>query len=269
LEPLLRFENVAKRYGGRGTFETQKEVGALDDVSLEIYPRTVLALVGPSGAGKSTLGLCIALLEPVSSGRIWFDGAEITDFTERERRTMRPHIQMVFQDPVSSLNPRMSALELVMEPLDVQKRGDRGTRRDAAEDLLERVGIRREKLNQRPGEFSGGQRQRIAIARALALQPKLLILDEALSALDCSVQAQIVNLLLELQASLALTYVFITHDVAMAGHLADEIAVMDRGRIVEIGVGARIVKAPQDPVTRRLLLASRGLGGVANALRSV
>jgi ABC-type glutathione transport system ATPase component len=269
LEPLLKVENVAKCYGGGGAFRTRKEVYALDGVSLTIYPRTTLALVGPSGSGKSTLALCLALLEPVSSGRMWFAGKEITNLPERQRRAVHPDIQMVFQDPASSLNPRMSALELVMEPLQVQNRGDRRALRDKAGDLLQSVGLRREKLTQRPGEFSGGQRQRIAIARALALEPKLLILDEALSALDCSVQAQIVNLLLELQASLALTYLFITHDMTMAAHLGDELAVMHRGRIVEIGTGADIVKLPQHEVTQRLLLAAPGMENVADAPRLV
>jgi peptide/nickel transport system ATP-binding protein len=269
LEPLLKFENVVKRYDRRGAFGGREEVDTSVGVSLEIYPRTTLAVVGPSGAGKSTLGLCMALLEPVNSGRIWFDGAEITHFTEEQRLKVRPHIQMVFQDPARSLNPRFTALELVMEPLEVQKRGDLRAQRQKAGDLLERVGIRYEKLQRTAGDFSGGQRQRIAIARALALEPKLLILDEALSALDCSVQAQIVNLLLELEASLALTYVFITHDMAMAAHLADEIAVMDRGRIVETGVWARILNTPQHAVTRRLLRAANGVDNVADAPRLV
>jgi ABC-type glutathione transport system ATPase component len=269
LEPLLKFENVVKRYDGRGAFGGREEVGTPAGVSLEVHPRTTLAVVGPSGAGKSTLGLCMALLEPVSSGRIWFHGAEITHFTEGQRLTVRPHIQMVFQDPARSLNPRFTALELVIEPLEVQKRGDRRAQRQKAGDLLERVGIRCEKLQRPAGDFSGGQRQRIAIARALALEPELLILDEALSALDCSVQAQIVNLLLELQASLALTYVFITHDMAMAAYLADEIAVMDRGRIVETGVSTRMVNSPQHAVTRRLLRAASGVDNVADTPRLV
>ena len=269
MEALLKLENVGKRYGGGSASGVRKEVCALDDVSLTICPRTTVALVGPSGSGKSTLALCMALLERVSSGKIWFEGTEITNLPERQRRAVRSNIQMVFQDPVSSLNPRMGALELVMEPLQVQKRGDRRAQRGKAGDLLERVGLRGEMLNQRPSEFSGGQRQRIAIARALALEPKLLILDEALSALDCSVQAQVVNLLLELQASLELAYVFITHDMAMAAHLADEIAVMDHGRIVEMGVVARIVNGPQHAVTRRLLEAAHGMTNVADAPRLV
>jgi ABC-type dipeptide/oligopeptide/nickel transport system ATPase subunit len=170
---------------------------------------------------------------------------------------------MVFQDPASSLNPRMSAFELVSEPLKIQSHFDKHERHDRVYDLLQRVGLPREKAAQRPDEFSGGQRQRIAIARALALEPKLLILDEALSALDCSVQAQVANLLIDLQASLGLTYVFITHDLAMAAHLADEIAVMEHGQIVEIGAARDVVNSPQHAVTRRLLLAAPGASNSA------
>jgi ABC-type glutathione transport system ATPase component len=269
LEPLLRVENVTKRYEGGVALGNRKGVCALDGVSLAIYPQTTVALVGPSGSGKSTLTLCMALLEPVSSGAIWFDGAEVTGFSERQLRMVRPEIQLVFQDPVTSLNPRLSVLELVMEPLQVQNRGGATDLRKKAREVLERVGIRAEKLKQQPGELSGGQRQRVAIARALTLEPKVLILDEALSALDCSVQAQIANLLIELRISLALTCVFITHDLAMAAHLADDIAVMDHGRIVETGAGERVVMAPQHAVSERLLLAARSTGNVALAPRTV
>jgi ABC-type glutathione transport system ATPase component len=262
LEPLLKAENVSKRYKG-GAAGTRREVRALDGVSFSIYPRQTLALVGESGSGKSTLALCMACLEPVSTGRIWFAGTELTSLREEERREVRPRFQMVFQDPGSSLNPRLSALELVTEPLNIQKRFEKRQRRDRARGLLERVGVPQEKLDQRPGEFSGGQRQRIAIARAMALEPELLILDEALSALDCSVQAQVANLLLELQVSVGLTYLFITHDLTMAAHLADEIAVMDHGRIVEMGAVERVVSAPGHEVTRQLLLAASGVGEAA------
>jgi ABC-type glutathione transport system ATPase component len=259
LEPLLRAENVTKRYESRA-LGTRREVRALDGVSLSIVPGQTLSLVGESGCGKSTLALCLACLENVSSGRIWFAGVELTTLKEAQRRKVQPRIQMVFQDPASSLNPRLSALELVMEPLNIQKRLEKWERGDRARSLLKRVGIPAEKLEQRPSEFSGGQRQRIAIARALGLEPQLLILDEALSALDCSVQAQVANLLLELQAALGLTYLFITHDLAMAAHLGDEIAVMDRGRVVEMGGVEEVVSAPAHEVTRRLLLAASGVG---------
>jgi ABC-type glutathione transport system ATPase component len=262
LEPLLKAENVAKYYAS-GTLGARREVRALDGVSLSIYPRQTLALVGESGCGKSTLALCLACLEHVSSGRIWFAGTELTALKEVQRRKVRPGIQMVFQDPASSLNPRLTALELVTEPLHIQKRLLKWERLDRALSLLERVGIPREKANQRPDEFSGGQKQRIAIARALALEPELLILDEALSALDCSVQAQVANLLVELQASLGLAYLFITHDLALAAHLADEIAVMHRGRIVEMGAVERVVSAPAHEVTRHLLQATFRVGEAA------
>jgi peptide/nickel transport system ATP-binding protein len=263
LEPLLRTENVAKRFESGGAFGSRQEVRALAGVTFSIFPRTTLAVVGPSGSGKSTLALCLACLEPVSSGRIWFARTELTALDAERQRAIRPSIQMVFQDPASSLNPRMSALELVSEPLNVQNRFAKRERRDRAYDLLQRVGLPGEKAAQRPDEFSGGQRQRIAIARALALEPELLILDEALSALDCSVQAQVANLLIDLQASLGLTYVFITHDLAMAAHLGDEIAVMERGRIVEMGAAWSVVNAPQHAVTRRLLLATPGVSNAA------
>jgi peptide/nickel transport system ATP-binding protein/oligopeptide transport system ATP-binding protein len=181
-------------------------------------------------------------LERPTSGRIWFGEREITTLNETELRGIRPQIQMVFQDPANSLNPRWSAAEIVSEPLLVQQRLDKRGRHERARELLERVGIAAEKANQRPDEFSGGQRQRIAIARALALEPKLLILDEALSALDCSVQAQIVNLLLDLQSTLGLTYLFISHDFAMAAHVADQIAVMDHGKIVETSTPESLVR---------------------------
>jgi ABC-type glutathione transport system ATPase component len=269
LQPLLRAENVAKRFQSGGAFGSRQEVRALAGVTFSIFPRTTLAVVGPSGSGKSTLALCLACLEPVSSGRVWFARSEVTALDAEQLRAVRPSIQMVFQDPASSLNPRMNALELVSEPLNVQNRFDKRERRDRAYDLLQRVGLPREKAAQRPDEFSGGQRQRIAIARALVLEPKLLILDEVLSALDCSVQAQVANLLIDLQALLGLTYVFITHDLAMAAHLADEIVVMERGQIVEMGAAGSVVNAPQHAVTRRLLLAAPGVGNAALAPQAV
>jgi oligopeptide transport system ATP-binding protein len=195
-------------------------------------------------------------LERPTSGKLWFDAREITSLEERELRAIRPQIQLVFQDPANSLNPQWTALEIVSEPLKIQ-RFDKQGRHERARALLERVGIATEKAHQRPNEFSGGQRQRLAIARALALKPKVLILDEALSAVDCSVQAQIINLLLDLQSSLGLTYLFITHDFAVAAHLADEIAVMDRGMLVEIGEAETVIRSPKHAVTQRLIAAAR------------
>lgn len=255
-QPLLRVEDLEKRHERANGIGPMRNVAALCGVSLSISPRTTLALVGESGSGKSTLGLCVACLERPTSGKIWFGGREITSPSEENLRSVRPHIQLVFQDPANSLNPRWTASEIVTEPLLIQKRFDKRERHERALALLERVGISCEKARQRPDEFSGGQRQRLAIARALALEPKLLILDEALSALDCSVQAQIVNLLLELQSSLGLTYLFITHDLAMAAHLSDHVAVLDQGKIVETGPTEDIVRAPKHCVTQRLIAAA-------------
>ncbi len=263
-EPLLTVENLGKIYAGRGVVGTKKEVIALQGVSFAIRPESTLALVGESGSGKSTLAFCLACLERPTSGRIIFQGNEITALDEKQQRAVRPQIQLVFQDPARSLNPRFSALELVSEPLLVRGLANKREREVRARTLLAHVGLPQEKALQRAEEFSGGQRQRLAIARALALEPKLLILDEALSALDCSVQAQIANLLLELQSSLGLTYLFITHDFAMAGHLSDEIAVMERGKVVELGAADRVLREPQNEVTRRLIAATPRLGAVAH-----
>src|SRR6266478_8672109 len=263
-EPLLIVDNLEKVYARRGVRGTKREVMALQGVSFAIRPESTLALVGESGSGKSTLAFCLACLERPTSGRIVFQGKEITALDEEQLRAVRPQIQLVFQDPVRSLNPRFSALDLVNEPLLVQGRVNKREREDRARTLLAQVGLPQEKALQRAEEFSGGQRQRLAIARALALEPKLLILDEALSALDCSVQAQIANLLLELQASLRLTYLFITHDFAMAAHLADEIAVMDHGRIVELGAAEKLLRSPEHEATRCLLAATPRFHGAAN-----
>jgi len=241
-------------------------VSALDGVSFSIAPKTTLALVGESGSGKSTLAFCLACLERPTSGSIWFEGQNVSALSETQQRAVRPQIQLVFQDPASSLNPRLTASAIVAEPFVVQGRLDKREMCERVNALFERVGIPREKAGQRPDEFSGGQRQRLAIARALALEPQLLILDEALAALDCSVQAQIANLLLELQSSLGLTCLFITHDFAMAAHLADEIGVMDHGGIVELGAAEKILRAPENKATLSQLAATPRFRRIANPL---
>ena len=256
MQLLLRVENLVKYFAAGRSARSRNKLAALDGVSLSIAPQTTLALVGESGSGKSTLALCIACLEHPTSGSIWFEGVDVAAFGENERRAVRPQIQLVFQDPASSLNPRWTALEIVSEPLLVQRRFTKPERDDRAFRLLDRVALPRKIASRRPDELSGGQKQRLAIARTLALEPKLIILDEALSALDCSVQAQISNLLLELQSSLGLTYLFITHDFAMAAHLADQIAVMDRGRIVESGPAEKVLSSPSHEATRSLLAAT-------------
>jgi ABC-type glutathione transport system ATPase component len=265
----LRVENLGKHYQCAGVFGRKEEVIALSGVSLSVAARMTVALVGESGSGKSTLALCLAGLERATSGKIWFGAQEITSLNEEELRAVRPKIQLVFQDPANSLNPRWTALEIVSEPLLIQKKWDNKGRREQAYALMERLGIPLEKASQRPGEFSGGQRQRLAIARALALEPQVLILDEALSALDCSVQAQIVNLLLDLQSSLGLSYLFITHDFRMAAHLANLIAVMDHGRIVETGMPGDLVRTPKHDATQRLIAAATASQSVLPALQVV
>ncbi|MGB7847665.1 MAG: ATP-binding cassette domain-containing protein [Candidatus Acidiferrum sp.] len=259
MQRLVRVENVVKRYAKRNLSGRREEIVALDGVSFSISSGTTLAVLGESGSGKSTLAACLACLEVPTSGNIWFSGRNLVELTEDERREARPQIQLIFQDPASSLNPSWNALEILIEPFVVRRKFKRKEVEERACSLLERVHLSPELMNRHPLELSGGQRQRLAIARALALEPKLLILDEALSALDCSVQAQIVNLLLELQESLGMAYLFITHNLGMAAHIADEIAVMNRGRIVEQGPAEEVLKQPRCETTQRLLAASPSL----------
>ncbi len=267
MQPLLKVENLVKRYAKRSLADAGEELHALNGVSFSIFPGTTLAVVGESGSGKSTLAACLACLESPTTGSIWYEGKDLVKLAERARRQVRPQLQLIFQDPASSLNPRWSVLEILVEPLMLQRNFTREERNHCANSLLERVGLSPDIVERPPTELSGGQRQRLAIARALALEPKLLILDEALSALDCSVQAQIANLLMELQSSLGMTYLFITHDLAMAAHLADEIAVMNRGRIVEQGPADIILQQPKHETTRQLLAAvPRITGGSQPAL---
>ncbi len=261
MQPLLKVENLVKRYAKRSLADAGEELHALNGVSFSIFAGTTLAVVGESGSGKSTLAACLACLESPTAGSIWYEEKDLAKLGEGARREVRPQLQLIFQDPASSLNPRWSVLEILLEPMVLQRnfsRNDNFTRQEMnqrANSLLERVGLSPDIARRPPTELSGGQRQRLAIARALALEPKLLILDEALSALDCSVQAQIANLLMELQDSLRMTYLFITHDLAMAAYLADEIAVMEAGRIVEQGPPEKILKRPQHETTRQLLAA--------------
>lgn len=255
MQPLIKVETLVKRYARRNSAGGREDLLALDGVSFEIVRGTTLAVVGESGSGKSTLAFCLACLEEPTSGNIWFEGRDILKFAERERREIRPQIQLIFQDPANSLNPRWKTLEILSEPFVLRGRFSREEMKERACALLERVGLSAQIAERLPGELSGGQRQRLAIARALALEPKVLVLDEALSALDCSVQAQIANLLMELQSALGMTYVFITHDLGMAAHLADDIVVMDGGRIVEHGSAGEVLREPREEITRRLVAA--------------
>lgn len=256
--PLLRVENLVKQYSAHRPFARATGFTALKGVSFTLAEKTTLALVGMSGSGKSTLASCIAFLERATSGSIWFDEQDVTRFSDKQLRNIRPKVQLVFQDPARSLNPRCTAFDVLMEPLLVQNSLPRPEREKKIADLLDRVALSQTIAQRRCDELSGGQKQRLAIARALALEPKVVILDEALSALDCSVQAQIANLLLDLQAAVGVAFVFITHDLAMAAHLSDQMIVLDRGEIVESGRPEQILRKPAYEATRALLAAGLG-----------
>ena len=234
---------------------TSGQLRAVDGVTLDMKAGETLGLVGESGCGKSTLGRVIACLLPATSGEVLFEDRNILDLDHRALLTLRADIQSVFQDPFASLNPRMTAFALIEEPLVIHKVGTRDTRRTKVLELLRTVGLRPEFADRYPHEFSGGQRQRIGIARALALEPKLLILDEPVSALDVSIQAQIINLLAELQARLSLTYLFISHDLSVIQHAANRVAVMYMGQIVELADNEEFYSNPQHPYSIALLSA--------------
>ncbi len=228
---------------------------AVDGVDLDIAEGESLALVGESGCGKSTLGAAILGMQQRSSGRIVFDGSDLNDDTARRRAERSRDIQIVFQDPVSALNPRMAIGRSIAEPLDIHGIGSPRERADRVYELLELVGLNPIDAKRKPNAFSGGQRQRIVIARAIALQPKLLILDEPVSALDVSIRSQILNLLLELQGRLGLSYLFISHDLSVVRHFADRVAVMYLGRIAETGATRDVFAEPIHPYTQALLSA--------------
>jgi oligopeptide/dipeptide ABC transporter ATP-binding protein len=256
--PILRVEGLAKNFpvragahlGGSGF------VRAVDGVDLTLATGETLALVGESGSGKSTTGrMIVRLLEP-TSGRITFLGEDITYLRRRELKRVRAKLQIVFQDPFASLNPRLRVKDILAEALRIHGRYERGTSQRWISELLDRVGLESDHAARFPHEFSGGQRQRIAIARALTLKPQAIVLDEAVSALDVSVQAQILNLLEELRDDLGLAYLFISHDLSVARHISDRVAVMYLGRIVEVGSSEDVLDRPRHPYTRALLSAA-------------
>ena len=232
---------------------TRGRIHAVRGVSLEVKAGQTLALVGESGCGKTTLARCILGLQRPDSGHILLNGQEMVGLSRRAMRPFRPDVQCVFQDPFSSLNPRKRISALIREPLDVHKVGTPEERRRRVLDLMERVGLRPDWAGRFPHEFSGGQRQRIGIARALALNPKLIVCDEPVSALDVSVQAQIVNLLYRLQRDLGLSYLFITHDLTLVENFADRVAMMYQGQIVETGPAQEVWRNPQHEFTRSLI----------------
>ncbi|MCF3946481.1 ATP-binding cassette domain-containing protein [Acidiphilium sp. AL] len=255
--PLLCVEGLSKHYvsGGALSRRGRTVVRAVDDVSFTIAPGETLGLVGESGCGKSTLGRCVTRLLEASGGKIEFDGRDITRQSGRALRETRAGLQMIFQDPYASLNPRRRVRDIVAEPLIVHGRGRSGEIRDMVASLFADVGLRPEQLDRFPHEFSGGQRQRVGIARALALAPKLIVADEPVSALDVSVQAQIVNLLADLKRARGLAFLFIAHDLGVVRQIADRVAVMYLGAIVELGPAEAVLASPAHPYTQALISA--------------
>ncbi|HZY59268.1 MAG TPA: dipeptide ABC transporter ATP-binding protein [Candidatus Binataceae bacterium] len=256
--PLVVTEDLVKHFpvGGQGLFAGRKlTVKAVDGVSLRISRGETIGLVGESGSGKSTLGrLILRLIEP-TSGRIVFDGRDLATLGRGELRQLRQQMQIVFQDPYASLNPRMRVGSIVGEGIEIHKLAKGRQKRERLVELLKMVGLEADALERYPHEFSGGQRQRIGIARALAVNPRFLVLDEPVSALDVSIQAQIINLLQDLQEQLNLTYLFIAHDLRVVEHISQRVAIMYLGKIVELGSGEQIYTNPRHPYTRALLSA--------------
>jgi ABC-type oligopeptide transport system ATPase subunit len=256
MPPLLEVRSLVKHFVRRqGLFARPTIVRAVDDVSFAVEEGEMFGLVGESGSGKSTTGRCILRLIEPTSGEVFFRGDNVLGFSTSRMRQARRDMQIVFQDPYSSLNPRMRVGQIVEEPLVIHGLGSRTERRARVEELFDLVGLERDHLQRYPHEFSGGQRQRIGIARALALNPALIIADEAVSALDVSIQAQVVTLLLDLQRRLKLTYLFIAHDLRLVENICSRVAVMYLGKIVEIGETNTLFAQPTHPYTRALLSA--------------
>jgi ABC-type glutathione transport system ATPase component len=258
--PLVEVRQLTKIYTGGA-----QPMRAVDGVSLEIHAGETLGLVGESGCGKSTLGrLILRLIEP-SSGSVSFDGTDVLRASASELRRLRREMQIIFQDPFGSLDPRMSVEQIIGEPLLIHERLTREQRRQRVAELLNAVGLDPSALSRFPHEFSGGQRQRVGIARALALRPKFIVADEPVSALDVSVGSQIVNLLARLQRDFGLTYLFISHSMPVVRYLATRIAVMQRGRLVEIGDAEQITTSPREAYTQALLRATPEIESVTSA----
>ena len=256
-EPILKVEHLKKYFVAGGGFlgGNQRVIKAVDDVSFTLLPGETLGLVGESGCGKSTTGRTVLRLYEPTDGRIIFEGADITNLSGRELLPYRRKMQMIFQDPYASLDSRMTVGDIVSEPLDIHHLASGKEREEQVRSLLERVGLKPEYASRYPHEFSGGQRQRIGIARALAVRPRFIVCDEPISALDVSIQAQVVNMLEDLQEEFALTYLFIAHDLSMVKHISTRIGVMYLGKLVELGQSAQLYHDPQHPYTKALLSA--------------
>jgi peptide/nickel transport system ATP-binding protein/oligopeptide transport system ATP-binding protein len=256
--PLLEVRNLKTWFPVHGGVMRRHvdDVKAVDDVSFSVEAGTTVGLVGESGSGKTTIGRTLLKLIPATGGEVLFDGRDILPMSEGEFRPLRREMQMIFQDPFGSLNPRMTIHAIIAEPLEIHfPKMTRGERRDRVAELLRQVGLQPEMMGRYPHEFSGGQRQRIGIARALAVKPRFIVCDEPVSALDVSVQAAIVNLLQDLQEELGLTYLFIAHDLAVVEHISDHVLVMYQGKIVESASADAIYNDPRHDYTKKLLSA--------------
>lgn len=257
MESIIACKNLKKYFSAKGNDfkESGDIVRAVDNVNLEIYPNETLALVGESGCGKSTLGkLMIRLLEP-TAGEVLFRGQNISSLSGNQMFALRKKVQIIFQDPYASLNPRMKVMDIIGEPLQTHNIATGKKKEEMVAELIAQVGLRQDALGRYPHQFSGGQRQRIGIARAIALSPELMICDEPVSALDVSIRSQILNLLKELQARLSLTYLFISHDLAVVRYISDRVCVMFLGKIVEMGSCKEVFEQPIHPYTKFLLSA--------------
>ncbi len=258
-DTLVRVENLVKHFPVRGSGmigRTVAHVQAVDGVSLTVRRGKTLGLVGETGCGKSTLARCIAGLIPATSGKVYFEGHDITNLRRGAMRHYRREIQMIFQDPYGALNPRRRVGSIIGEPFAIHKTATGQERKRSVQELMERVGLNPEHYNRFPAEFSGGQRQRIGVARALALRPKLIICDEPVSALDVSIQAQVLNLLADLQDDFGLSYLFIAHDLEVVRHVSDSVTVMYLGRVAETGPGDQVYEHPRHPYSAALLSAA-------------
>jgi oligopeptide transport system ATP-binding protein len=251
-QELVQIKNLVKHFPVDNSDDVVK---AVDGVSFDILAGETLGLVGESGCGKSTVGRCILRLIEPTSGEVWFDNKDVLALNKNELRPLRREMQIIFQDPYASLNPRLSILSIISEPLVIHKIGTKSEQKDRVAELLKKVGLDPDYMYRYPHEFSGGQRQRLGVARALALNPKLIIADEPVSALDVSVQAQVVNLLQDLQQEFGLTYLFISHGLAVVEHISTRVAVMYLGKIVEIATAQELYENPQHPYTKALLSA--------------
>ena len=256
-QPLLQVKNLKKYFPIKGGIlsKTVGHVQAVDDISFELYPGETVGLVGESGCGKSTAARTILRLIEPTAGEVFFEGQDILKLGKKPMRSLRRQMQIIFQDPYASLNPRMTVASIVGEPLEIHKIAKGRAKEESVANILEKVGLRPEHMRRYPHEFSGGQRQRIGIARALALNPKLIIGDEPVSALDVSIQAQVINLLEDLQHEFNLTYLIIAHDLSVVEHISDRVAVMYLGKIVELATDRELYQNPSHPYTEALLSA--------------